>query len=111
MYPVLPSIFPADPGSRYTEVLGDVGVDSGCGFQLLWTQNELLFGLGALVKKEALAGLCLPMASNGTHPWVSDSMEPIPAPRRRPLRGSAGAEERVHPGKWEHLVLTPGVPA
>ena len=56
MYPVLPSIFPADPGSRYTEVLGDVGVDSGCGFQLLWTQNELLFGLGALVKKEALAG-------------------------------------------------------
>lgn len=65
----------------------------------------------ALVKKEALAGLCLPMASNGTHPWVSDSMEPIPVPRRRPLRGSAGAEGRVHPGKLEHLVLTPGVPA
>ena len=37
---------PTVPGSRYTEVLGDVGVDSGCGFQLLWTQNEFPFSLG-----------------------------------------------------------------
>lgn len=53
----------------------------------------------ALVKKEALAGLCLPMASNGTHPWVSDSMEPIPVPRRRPLRGVSWCRGKGPP--WE----------
>lgn len=45
------------------------------------------------------------------HPWVSSYMEPISLGRRRPLRGSAGGEGRVHPGKWERLVQTPGVPA
>ena len=79
-------------------------VDSSCCEHRMKFFSVLGFG------KEGGPGWML-WLSMELHPWVSSYMEPISLARRRPLRGSTGGEERVHPGKWERLVQTPGVPA
>lgn len=58
----------------------------GCGFQLLWTQNEFPFSLGfGKERRPWLDSVSLWLPMGLTHGCLT--LEPIPVPRRRPLRG------------------------